>query len=104
DQLRGEGRVDEALAVYAQALARADELAVTPADLVEVIRPYSLALIDAGKFAQARALSSRISRWADSDLRAARVFVALNAALNQSDALQQAQTRAQMLAGERQLR
>lgn len=104
EQLRSEGRRDEALEVYAQALARADELAVTPADLVEVIRPYSLALLEAGQFAQARALSSRISRWADSDLRAASVFVALNAALNQSDALQQAQSRAQMLAGERELR
>lgn len=104
EQLRTEGRVDEALDVYARALARADELAVTPADLVEVIRPYSLALIEAGRFGQARALSSRISRWADSDLRAASVFVALNAALNQADALQQAQSRAQTLAGERPVR
>ena len=101
DQLRSEGRDDEALKVYAQALARADELAATPADLIEVVRPYTLALIDLGRMDEARALSSRISRWAGTDWRAATVFVALNAALNQPDALQQAQAKAALLAGER---
>jgi DNA-binding winged helix-turn-helix (wHTH) protein len=103
EQTAAEGDSEAALAAFAAALRQADAAGAIPDDLAEVIHVYADQLIRAGQLDLARGLSARIAPWADRDLRVARVFVQINTALGQPQALQSAERRAEQLAGERRM-
>lgn len=103
EQEVAEQRLDSAQPLFEQALRLVDTAGAIPDDLVDVIRPYADMLLRSGQLDQARSLSARIAPWADRDLRAASVFVQINSALGQTQALHSAERRAAQLAGERRL-
>lgn len=103
EQAAAESRTEPALALYQQALDLLDTAGAVPDDLVDAVQPYADTLIRDGQLDRARAVTARIAAWADHDLRAASVFVQINAALGRPKALQAAERRAALLAGERPL-
>lgn len=103
EQAAAESRTEQALALFQQALETLDSAGAVPDDLVDAVQPYADALIRDGQLDRARAVTARIAAWSDHDLRAASVFVQINAALGRPQALQAAERRAALLAGERPL-
>lgn len=103
EQAAAESRTEAALALFQQALDGLDAAGAVPDDLVDAVQPYADTLIRDGQLDRARAVTARIAAWADRDLRAASVFVQINAALGRPQALQAAERRAALLAGERPL-
>ena len=95
-----EGRIDAALAAFADALARAERAGI-PEDILATANPYAMALVDAGRLDEASALAGRVAPWAERDLRSALVAVRVHDAMHNPDAAQRALRRAQELAGER---
>jgi DNA-binding winged helix-turn-helix (wHTH) protein/tetratricopeptide (TPR) repeat protein len=102
DQARAEGRIDDALSRYADAMRRAERQGI-PEDIVIVGEPYVDALVDAGQIDQASAISGRLAPWSDKDMRAAWTQVRVYRALHKTDAARDALSRARALAGERAL-
>lgn len=103
EQAAAESRTEPALALFQQALDALDAAGAVPDDLVDAVQPYADTLIRDGQLDRARAVTARIAAWSDHDLRAASVFVQINAALGRPQALQAAERRAALLAGERPL-
>ncbi len=100
EQDRANGQVDAALAHFADAFERAQQLAI-PEDLVHVAEPYAIALIDAGQIDRASAVVGRVSAWAGQDLRAAWAQAHLYRAQSRTEAWQRALQRVEHLRGER---
>jgi DNA-binding winged helix-turn-helix (wHTH) protein/tetratricopeptide (TPR) repeat protein len=92
---------EAALPHFGRALQQIDAAGAVPDDVVEVIAPYAALLVRSGRLDEARALSARIAPWSDRDLRAAGVFVRINALPGHGEALDAAQRRVRELAGER---
>lgn len=103
EQAAAESRTEPALVLFQQALEALDAAGAVPDDLVDAVQPYADTLIRDGQLDRARAVTARIAAWSDHDLRAASVFVQINAALGRPQALQAAERRAALLAGERPL-
>ncbi|UXI69805.1 winged helix-turn-helix domain-containing protein [Tahibacter amnicola] len=101
EQAAGEGRHRDALPYFERSLTQVDRTGAVPADLVQVLAGYLPSLIALGRRDEARALSARIARWADTDWRAAAAFVAINDALGATPARERAQARWTSLAGQR---
>lgn len=102
-QAEAEGRTDDALKNYAQAMAAASAQAV-PEDMVRVGLPYVRALVAAHRIDEAVSVNGRIAPWADRDMRAAWSEALVYTALGQASAASGALERAQRLAGERSVR
>jgi len=102
EQARASGGHAQALADFAQALRLAGEREVPNLE-VEVSRSYLCTLIALGRLDEAAAVSGRIARWADRDLRAAWAQALTYRALGQADAWSAATEQARRLAGERPL-
>lgn len=102
DQAKAEGRADEALARYADAMARAERSGI-PEDIVEVGEPYATLLIEAGQIDRASAVGGRLAPWSGKDMRAAWTQAQLYQALHKTDAARDALAHARALAGERTL-
>lgn len=102
EQDRVEGRMDAALAHFADAFERAQQLAI-PEDLVHVAEPYAMALIDSGQIDRASAVVGRVSAWAGQDIRAAWAQAHLYRAQSRTEAWKRALARVEQLRGERML-
>ena len=74
-----------------------------PQDLVAILQPYALGLIDAGRLGEATAIVARMSAFADTSFDVAWAQVRLYEALGRGDARRRASERATLLAGERSL-
>ena len=92
-------RRDEALRACADAVQRAEQLAI-PEDLVAVSAAYADALIEIGHLDEARSIAGRIATWADRDRRAAWTEVRLFRALGLAEAERGARVAAVRLGGE----
>jgi DNA-binding winged helix-turn-helix (wHTH) protein/tetratricopeptide (TPR) repeat protein len=90
---------DEALRAYADAVQRAEQLAI-PEDLVAASAAYGDALIEIGHLDEARSVAGRIATWADRDRRAAWTEVRLFRALGLAEAEHEARAAAARLGGE----
>jgi len=64
EQARAEGRLDAALAAYAVAFSRSEQLGV-PHDIVAIGAPYGTLLLAQGKVGDAAALLGRLAPWED---------------------------------------
>ncbi|HEX6833545.1 MAG TPA: winged helix-turn-helix domain-containing protein [Rudaea sp.] len=102
EQDRIEGRIDAALANFADALARAERSAI-PEDILASASPYVDALVDAGKLDEASALAGRVAPWSQLDMRGALIEARVYDAMHNPQAAQRAWRRARELAGERPL-
>jgi len=102
-QADAEGRTDDALGSYAQAMAEATARAI-PEEMVRVGLPYVRALLAAHRIDDAVSVNGRIAPWADRDMRAAWSAALVYTALGQAEAATNALERARQLAGERNLR
>ncbi len=102
DQAHAEGRTDEALSRYADAMARAERQGI-PEDIVIVGETYARALVDAGEIDQASAVAGRLAPWSAKDMRAAWTQARIYRALRKDDAAREAIARASAIAGERAL-
>jgi len=102
-QANAEGRPDDALRSYAQAMAGVTARAI-PEEMVRVGLPYVRALLAAHRVDEAVSVNGRIAPWADTDMRAAWSAALVYTALGQADAAANALERARQLAGERNLR
>lgn len=100
EQAAAEGRRDEALAAYADAMAQAEATGV-PENLVVVGESYVPALLAAGQRDKAGAIAGRLAPWAGQDLRAALIQVAVHRALGDEASASRALRQARSLAGER---
>jgi DNA-binding winged helix-turn-helix (wHTH) protein/tetratricopeptide (TPR) repeat protein len=100
EQAAAEGRRDEALAAYANAMAQAEATGV-PENLVVVGESYVPALLAAGQRDKAGAIAGRLAPWAGQDLRAALIQVAVHRALGDEASANRALRQARSLAGER---
>lgn len=96
------GKRDEALQRYA---AAADQILANgqPQDVIAIVQPYALALVDAGRLDKATDVVAQLGASADTDLDVAWAQTRLYAALGRGSAQQRAHERAVRLAGERQL-
>ena len=94
------GEQDSALDDYHDAFEQAERWGV-PADLTTVAVSYAGALIGSGRTERASVIVGRIARWAEQDFSCALLQARLYRALGQRDAWQLALSRAQGLAGER---
>ena len=92
-------RRDEALRACADAVQRAEQLAI-PEDLVAASAAYADALIEIGHLDEARSIAGRIATWADRDRRAAWTEVRLFRALGLAEAERGARVAAVRLGGE----
>ncbi|GMV31436.1 MAG: hypothetical protein AMXMBFR59_35610 [Rhodanobacteraceae bacterium] len=101
EALADSAQPEAALPHFERALQQIDAAGAVPDDVVEVIAPYAALLVRSGRLDEARALSARVAPWSDRDLRAASVFVHLNAAPGHGEALDAARRRVRELAGER---
>jgi DNA-binding winged helix-turn-helix (wHTH) protein/tetratricopeptide (TPR) repeat protein len=98
-QLWSDGHHDEAVAQLKLAMSMAEKLGV--ADLVvSTGEVYGLALLDAGQFDQATAVSGRISIWSNTDWRAAWLEACVYHALGQTKSWNLARATAKQLAGD----
>jgi tetratricopeptide (TPR) repeat protein len=95
-----EGRADASLAVFADALARAERSAV-PEDILAAASPYADALLEAGKIDEASALAGRVATWSERDMRSALIEAHVYDAMHNGEAAQRALRRARELARER---
>ena len=102
-QADAEGRPDDALRSYAQAMAAATTRAI-PDEMVRVGLPYVRVLIAARRIDEAVSVNGRIAPWADRDMRAAWSEALVYTALGQADAASGALERTRRLAGERNIR
>jgi tetratricopeptide (TPR) repeat protein len=102
DQAKAEGHADEALARYADAMARAERSGI-PEDIVDVGEPYAALLIEAGQIDRASAVGGRLAQWSGKDMRAAWTQAQVYQALRKTDAARDALAHARALAGERSL-
>jgi len=102
-QAQVEGRTDEALRDYAQAMAAVNERAI-PGEMVRVGLPYVRALVAARRIDEAVSVNGRIAPWAERDMRAAWSAALVYTALGQKGAATDALERARQLAGERSIR
>jgi DNA-binding winged helix-turn-helix (wHTH) protein/tetratricopeptide (TPR) repeat protein len=102
DQAHAEGRTDDALSRYADAMARAERQGI-PEDIVIVGETYARALVDAGEIDQASAVAGRLAPWSAKDMRAAWTQARIYRALRKDDAAREAIARASAIAGERAL-
>jgi DNA-binding winged helix-turn-helix (wHTH) protein/tetratricopeptide (TPR) repeat protein len=100
EQDRAEGRADSALAHFADAFERAQQLAI-PEDLVHVAEPYTMALIENGMIDRASAVVGRVAAWAEQDIRAAWAQANLYRAQARTEAWERALERVERLRGER---
>lgn len=100
EQAAAEGRRDEALVAYANAMAQAEATGV-PENLVVVGESYVPALLAAGQRDKAGAIAGRLAPWAGQDLRAALIQVAVHRALGDEASANRALRQARSLAGER---
>jgi len=102
DQARLENRSAAAIQLYADAMAKAERLAI-PEDMVVVGEPYTAALLDAGQVDRASAIAGRLAQWIEKDMRVAWIQATVYQALGKADAARTAFERARRLAGERRL-
>jgi len=100
DQARAEGRIDDALGRYADAMARAERQGI-PEDIVVVGEAYATALVEAGEIDQASAIAGRLAPWSAKDMRAAWIQALVYRVLRKDDAARDALARARVIAGER---
>ena len=101
-QAHAEGRIDDAFARYADAMARAQRQGI-PEDIVVVGEAYARALVEAGEIDQASAIAGQLAPWSGKDLRAAWTQALVYRALHKDDAAREALARARAIAGERAL-
>ena len=95
-----EGRTEAALAVFADALARAERSGI-PEDILATASPYANALVDAWRIDEASAVAGRVAPWSERDMRSALVEARVYDAVHNSEGAQRAMRRARELAGER---
>lgn len=99
EQILHDGRTQEAMTAYAEALEAAERYGV-PDRLVDVGASYARALIAAGRTDEAGVVVGRLSAWTQADVRAAAAQARLLRALGNEAEAAIAEREAQRLAGE----